>query len=177
MPIWLSTILEIIKITAPALIVFLTVYYLVKTYLDKKYQIEVLKLKQSQQNLTIPMRMQAYERLSLLCERISIPNLVFRLRQEDQSAAMFRISLLLAVQQEFEYNITQQVYVSEQLWQILKISRDNVVSIINAVAEKIDPQAPSKDLANLLLTFSDKQPNSSLETALAAIKKEASIIL
>lgn len=174
---WLSVILEIIKVTIPALIVFLTVYYLLKTYLDKQYQIKLLKFKQKQHKITIPLRLQAYERLSLLCERITIPNLVLRMKQEDQNAAIFRVALLMTIQQEFEYNITQQVYVSDQLWQIIKISRDETVNIINGLAEKVDPKAPSKELAGVLLKYVEAQPSSALDKALIAIKKEASILM
>ncbi|MFQ5447227.1 MAG: hypothetical protein ACE5FF_09850 [Saprospiraceae bacterium] len=177
MPTWLNVVLEIIKITVPALIVFLTVYYLLKTYLDKQYQMKMLEFKQKQKDTTIPLRLQAYERLSLFCERISIPNLVLRLNKEKQNAAAFRLALLLTIQQEFEYNITQQVYVSEQLWQIIKISRDNTVGLIEGIAEQVDPKAPAEELVNHLLKYVETAPSSATDKALAAIKKEATILM
>ena len=87
MPQWLSVILELVKITVPALIVFLTVYYLMKHFLENQYQVKMLECKQNQQNTTIPLRLQAYERLSLFCERISIPSLVLRVRGEGMPAS------------------------------------------------------------------------------------------
>ncbi|MCB0522108.1 MAG: hypothetical protein KDD27_24405 [Saprospiraceae bacterium] len=177
MPVWLSVVLEIIKISVPALIVFFTVYYLLKTYLDKQYQLQTLEFRQKQQNTTIPLRLQAYERLSLFCERISIPNLVLRLREEGQTAAGLRLAMLLTIQQEFEYNVTQQVYVSNQLWQIIKVSRDHTVSVINGIAEEVDPKSPSKKLVTSLLEHADKEEATSLDKALVAIKKEASALM
>ena len=177
MPIWLETILEIIKFTIPALIVFFTVLYLMRTYLEKQYQLRSLEFKQNQLKTTVPLRLQAYERLSLFCERISIPNLVLRCREENQTSAALRLKLLLTIQQEFEYNITQQVYVSGQLWQIIKISRDDTVTIINAIAEKAGSDSPSNTLANGLLEYTSKQEATSLDKALVAIKKEASILM
>lgn len=174
---FLSVVLEIIKISIPALIVFLTVYYVMKTYLDRQYQLRNLEFKQKQQNTTIPLRLQAYERLSLFCERISIPNLVLRLREEGQTVAQLRLKMLLTIQQEFEYNITQQVYVSEQLWQIIKVSRDDTVGVIDAIAGKLDPKGSSLDLSKQLLGYIDSQPFSALDKALQAIKKEAGILL
>ena len=85
--------------------------------------------------------------------------------------------MLLTIQQEFEYNITQQVYVSEQLWQIIKISRDDTVTVIDSIAEGLDPKSSSKELTNRLLGFMENQPVSSLDKALQAIKKEAAILL
>ena len=174
---WLIALLEIIKITVPALVVFITVYYLMKTYLDKQYRLKVLEFKQSQGNTTIPLRLQAYERLSLFCERIAAPSLMLRLREEDQTNAALRMAMLITIQQEFEYNITQQVYVSDPLWQIIKISRDNTVMDINGMYEKVDPKGSSKELATVLLSQSESQSASSLNTALSAIKKEASLLM
>ena len=173
----LNVVLEIIKITIPALIVFLTVYYILKTYLDKQYQLKVLEGRQKNKKTTLPMRLQAYERLSLFCERISIPSLLLRLQEEEQTAAQLRLKLLISIQQEFEYNITQQVYISEQLWQIVKIAREDTMTIISTIAEKTAPGAPSSTLATALLSFVETQPESSLEKALSAIKKEAALLL
>ncbi|MCP3927678.1 MAG: hypothetical protein GY705_01090 [Bacteroidetes bacterium] len=177
MPIWLSVILEIIKITIPALIVFLTVYHLMKQYLNHQQQTKLLELKQSQQKTTLPLRLQAYERLSLLCERIAIPNLVFRLRKEGMTTQNLRIGMMLAIQQEFEHNITQQVYISEQLWQIIKIAREDTVDIINLVAENVDPNAPSGQYSSALFEYLNEKKMTVLDQALLAIKKEAAILM
>ena len=172
-----NVILEIIKISVPALIVFFTVHHLMKSYLDKQYQLKLLENKQKNRGTTIPRRLQAYERLSLFCERISIPSLLLRLKENGQTAAALRLKLLLNIQQEFEYNITQQVYVSEQLWQILKIAREDTMTVINTIAEKVDPKAPADELAASLLAFQNSQEITPLDKALVAIKKEATILM
>lgn len=174
---FIAVVLEIIKITIPALIVFLTVYHLFKQYLEKQYQLKTLEYKQSQTKITIPMKMQAYERLSLFCERISIPSLLLRLRTENQSNAGLRVALLLAIQHEYEHNITQQLYVSNQLWQIIKIARDDSINIINGVAEKVNPQSNSGELAGTLLNYLEQQESLTIDKALLAIKKEVSLLM
>ena len=120
MPIWLATILEIIKVTVPALIVFLTVRSLMQEHQKKEVQLKALDLQKANQSTVLPMKLQAYERLSLFCERIAVPTLLFRLRQDGMSANHLRLQMLLTIQQEYEHNITQQVYVSPQLWEIIK---------------------------------------------------------
>ncbi len=177
MPDWLNVILEIIKITVPALIVFLTVYYLLRTYLDKQYQMRLLDNQQSRQETTLPLRLQAYERFSLFCERISLPNLLFRVRQDGMSAAQLRVSLLLAIQQEFEHNITQQVYVSNQLWEIIKAARDDTINNIEVVAETVDPKADGRELATQIFNLLERREKTGVDQALAAIKKEAALLL
>ncbi len=177
MPTWLAVILEIIKVTVPALIVFFTVYFLVKQYLESQYKIRMLDFKQNQQSATIPLRLQAYERLSLFCERISIPGLVLRLRTEGMSASDLRLAMMIAVQKEFEHNITQQVYVSDKLWQIIKISRDDVINSINLVYNDMEPGTDGKTYSKALFSFLQEQQGVPLDTALVAIKKEASLLM
>ena len=173
----MAVILEIIKTTVPALVVFATVYYLMKQYLDKQHALKALEFRQNVGKTTVPLKLQAYERLSLFCERISVPNLVLRLRSEGQNASLLRVSMLVAIQQEFEHNITQQVYVSDNLWQIIKVARDNTVGIINGVAENIDPKASGEEYANALLHYTNTQEVTALDKALQAIKREAGILL
>ena len=168
---------ELLKITLPALIVVLTVYILLKNYLEKQYQLKTIEYKESQQRITLPMRLQAYERLSLFVERIAIPNLVFRLRAEDSSVTAMRVALMMAVQQEYEHNITQQVYVSKNLWEILRLSRDNVINTVDQIADGLDGNAPADELSARLLQYAGTQQVSMQTKALEAIKKEASILL
>jgi hypothetical protein len=99
------------------------------------------------------------------------------MRQEGMTAAQLRLSLLLAIQQEYEHNITQQVYVSDQLWQIIKIARDDAVNTIDIVSEDIDSKADAKELATELFKFLQKRESTGLDKALVAIKKEASLLL
>lgn len=176
MPQWLSVILEIVKLTIPALIVFLTVNSLLKRYLDSQHRIKLLEYRQNQQQTALPLRFQAYERLSLFCERISLPGLLLRLRQEGMTAAELQMALLLGIQHEYEHNITQQVYVSDQLWQIIKIARDEAVNIITLVAESVDPKADAKELAKEILEVMSRRGPGGLDTALTAIKKEAGLM-
>lgn len=177
MPIWLSTLLEIVKITVPALIVFLTVYHLMKKYVEGQQQLKMLELRKQQQEATLPIRLQAYERLSLLCERMSIPNLLLRVRREGMTASELRLALLLAIQQEYEHNITQQVYVSQQLWEIIKIARDDAVNTVSLVAEKVGSGASAREFSEVLVNFLSKRESTGPDKALEAIKKEAGLLL
>ncbi|MEM9920890.1 MAG: hypothetical protein AAF990_22515 [Bacteroidota bacterium] len=177
MPIWLSTILEIIKVTVPALIVFLTVYYLLKQFMEGQYKVRMLEFKQNQQKTTIPLRLQAYERLSLFCERINIPGLVLRLRSEGMTAAQLRLTMMIAIQKEFEHNITQQVYVSDNLWKIIKIARDDVLNIINLIYNDTDPSQDAHEFGKAMFAFLESRDVIPLDKALEAIKKEAALLM
>ena len=173
----METFLEIVKITIPALVVFFSVYFIMKKYLDQQYQLQLLDFKRDRKNTTTPLKLQAYERLSLFCERISIPNLVLRIKTKGASSAALRVSLLMAVQQEFEHNISQQIYISDQLWEIVKLARNESIELINSVAEKVDPKGDSDELAQALIAVCNSMNKSATQTALMAIRQEAALMI
>ncbi len=177
MPIWVETILEIIKITVPALIVFLTIYYLMKQYNEQQYQLKMLEFKQKQQDKTLPLRLQAYERLSMFCERISLSNLVFRMRQENMTAKDLKIAMILAIQQEFEHNLSQQVYVSNDLWQIINIAKNETMAIINLLANGLAADAGSSELSQAIFKYLDEKEIGAIDQAKVAIKKEIGVLM
>jgi hypothetical protein len=165
-------LLDILKFTLPSLIVGVIIYVLFKNFFEFQLKIKALEGKQGDRKITVPLRLQAYERLSLFCERISIPNLVMRLRTQESSAQSLRYALLIAIQQEFEHNVSQQVYVSTELWQVIKLSKENMLGIVNEVAQSIAKEANNEVLIDALFQFlTDKQ--SPTDVALAAIRQEA----
>lgn len=169
--------LEILKVTIPALIVFLTVYFLFKKYIEGQLKLKAMELKEQQAQTGVPLKFQAYERLSLFCERISMPNLLMRLPAGDMNNAQYQVALLLAIQQEYEHNITQQVYVSAQLWSIIKAAKDDAVNFVSIVADKVDAKGPAEEIKNALITLNNQRAANGPDTALLAIKKEASVFL
>lgn len=177
MPEWLSVLLEIVKLTVPALIVFLTVRALLKEYLGKQYDLRLLEQQKERRQQTIPMKLQAYERLSLLCERINLPSLLVRVRQEGMSARELHLVMLSTIQQEYEHNITQQIYVSEKLWDIIQIARDDAVQMLSLTLESTGPEATGREFGKTLLELIQKRGPSALDKAQLAIKKEAAIVL
>ena len=148
------------------------IYSLTKQYFNNRHQTRLIDLQQQRAQPTLPLRLQACERLILLCERISIPNLISRLRTEGASVNDLRLAMLIAIQQEFEHNITQQLYVSENLWNIIILSRNNTADIVNMVAQKLDGQVDSSLLINDLFQFLGEQSSDSITKAQAAIRQE-----
>jgi hypothetical protein len=169
-----EVLLDIIKVTVPALIVYFTVKTLFGQFLQQQLQKQQSTQKLKQQEMVLPLRLQAYERLSLFCERISPAIMLLRFRPDGLSVAELQVALLLNIQQEYEHNVTQQVYVSEQLWQILKIARDDSVSMIAMGAENLDPKADARLLVDNIFALLDHRGGATgLDTALQAIKTEA----
>lgn len=127
---------------------------------------------------SVPLRLQAYERLVLLTERISLPNLVTRLNQPGISAVEMKMILNEHIRQEFDYNSTQQLYVSQVCWDAVRNLKEQNIMLVNQVAAGLPPQASSADLNKKLLEVVLSQPNAALhESVLQALNFEAKKIM
>ena len=120
-------------------------------------------------------RLQACERLTLMTERINVSNLLLRLpAPADVSAKEYTARLLLTIREEYEYNVTQQIYVSDALWSVLLQARDNVSQLIVRAAEGADTAA---QVANRLRYMAGNQPQDAIALAQAALRREATGVL
>lgn len=127
---------------------------------------------------TRPLQLQAYERLVMLAERIAIPNLVSRVNQPGLKAKEMQLLLLESIKQEFEYNATQQIYVSPVAWEAIKNLKDQNMLIINQVATSLPPEASGNDLNRMLLDFIITQKKGALHgIVLEALNYEAKKIV
>jgi len=113
---------------------------------------------------TRPLQLQAYERLVLLCERISLPSLISRMSQPGLSAREMQMFLIEAIKQEYEYNISQQVYVSTIAWDAVRNLRDQNMLIINQIASILPAEARASDLNKQLLEVLMNQQDKVLHT-------------
>lgn len=174
---WWQIVLEIIKVTTPALIVFLTVYYLMKEYFNKEYNLRLIDRKQEMRGTTLPLRLQAYERLVLFCERIKVENLINRLQGGSAlSPELVKSAMVVAIQQEFEHNLSQQVYVTASLWKIIKLAKDQTITNISQMADAAPETSTAHDFKLALLTQASTV-ESPLDIALAAIRKETEVLI
>ena len=173
----MQTILEIIKYTLPGLIVFAAVYYILRQYLSSQYELKRLEIKSNYTHQAIPIKLQAYERLLLFCDRISIPSLLLRLKSKEMNADQLKTAMIISVQKEYEHNMAQQLYTSHKLWEILTLVKNDIISIISDAGSSVGPQASSQDLSAALMNQLRTQKKSPEHVGIQAIKEEAKIIL
>ena len=124
------------------------------------------------------LQLQAYERLVLLAERIGIPGLVSRLNQPGISARDMHLLLLDTIRQEYDYNATQQVYVSKDAWEAIKNLKEQNLLIINQVAATLPDHAAGSDLSKRLLEYTMTQRKGDMHSVvLEALNFEAKKIM
>lgn len=121
-----------------------------------------------------PLQLQAYERLVMLSERIALPNLISRVNQPGLSAKEMQVVLLESIKQEYEYNLTQQIYVSPVAWEAVKNLKEQTMLVVNQVAGALPPETTGHDLNKILLEVMMKQQKGQLHAiVLEALNYEA----
>lgn len=126
---------------------------------------------------SITMRLQAFERLTIFLERINPYSLVVRLNSTGESATELQYELIQTVRQEFEHNVSQQIYVSPEAWELVKNAKEEIIQIINNVANSLPLTASSLDLSQALMSVMIDQGETVSSKAIDVIKKEANIYL
>jgi hypothetical protein len=171
----MATFLDILKYILPSLVVLATMIYLVKSYLKLEENKKELQVKLETLNATLPVRMQAYERLVLLLERLQPAGLLLRINQPGMNATSMHTALLQAIRDEFDHNLSQQLYVSSQAWDLVKKSREESNQLINTAASQVSPDATSAELAQQILVRDIDSLNSTTDQAIEFLKKEARV--
>lgn len=167
-----TKIIEILAYTLPSLITGSVAYYLFNLYFKEQQNTRRWLLQKDAQKDALPLRLQAYERMTLFLERISLTKLLVRISPISTDKMDYGNLIIDHIEQEFEHNLTQQIYMSDECWSIITTAKNATIQMIRKtiITEEIkDADALRNVLLNDLL---DKQSPSN--TALAYIKNEVS---
>jgi hypothetical protein len=164
--------LEILKYVIPSLVVFLTVYYIIHSYFEDMEKKRQQKAALKNRKLITPLRLQAYERVILFLERISPESLIMRISQTGMTNKQFQTEMLISIRAEFEHNLSQQLYLSNEAWEMVKGARANTVKIINLAADKVSGDGPYHQLSTLMLEIVMETEKTPSTMAIDFLKKE-----
>ena len=165
--------LEILKYTIPAFIVFISVFFIMKKFMDNEYRKLLFELKRSNQKLTTPIRLQAYERAILFLERISMDTLVRRVLKPSMSAKQLEIELIRAIRGEYEHNLSQQLYMSNDAWEGIKVATEEIIKVVHVSATQLKKgQTSAIDLSKLIFGVWGQIEKSPVHVAIDNLKKE-----
>jgi hypothetical protein len=174
----LTAILDILKYTIPALVVLIATSVIVKRFLVSELQRKQLALLQETVSVTMPLRLQAYERLTIFAERVHPRYLIPRLYETGMPVAALRHALITAINAEFEHNLSQQIYVSRQVWQTVVQMKEQELALIHQIAEQLPPESPATELHRRIIDYLMSSEND-LPTRIAIdiIAEEAKTVL
>jgi hypothetical protein len=162
---------DILKIILPAGIVFITAYYLVKKFLDEDINKKNLELKLKTKSTTLPIRLQAFERITLFLERINPNSMIMRANRKLPSS-IIQAELLKIVRSEFEHNLAQQIYMKKKTWDAVVKAKEETIKLINITSTKVKPESSGMEFAQTLLALTSQLKSLPSAEPLALIKKE-----
>ncbi|MGA9271789.1 MAG: hypothetical protein WBV45_14300 [Lutimonas sp.] len=133
-----NKIFEVLAFTLPAIVTGLVAMYFFKTQASSDEKRRNFQIRKEGQKIALPLRLQAYERLTLFLERISPSKLLLRVKPTGKDTQAYAQKLIGVIEQEFEHNLAQQIYVSETAWKAVKTSKSVMVKIIRSAADNED---------------------------------------
>lgn len=168
----MNALIEFIKILVPASVVLYAAYLLVRSFIQKEIEMKKLEVRSRSIETVLPNRMQAYERMALFLERISPQNLLVRLTAPGLPAREFHQLLLSEIRNEYNHNVSQQVYMSEDVWNLIRNAKEDLIVSINDSASEMNMESTSLDLSKKIFEKSVNKPIDPIAHALSELKKE-----
>lgn len=167
-----TKILEILAYTIPSVITGCTAYYLFALYFNDQQNNRKWTLQKDAQNNSLPIRLQAFERMTLFLERSSLTNVISRISPISENKADYASFVIAHIEQEFEHNLAQQIYISNDCWNVILTAKNATIQIVRKASTN-ENCADAQQLREFVLNeFMEKQTPSA--TALEYIKKEVS---
>ena len=168
----MDVLIEYGKILIPATVVLYAVYLMVRSFINKEIELKKLEIRTRSIETILPNRLQAYERMCLFLERISPPNMLLRLNNPGYSAREFHKLLLDELRNEYNHNVSQQIYMSEDVWNMIKNAKEDLTILINEASSQLTDTATSLDLSRKIFELTLEKKVEPISHALSELKKE-----
>ncbi|MFM9837491.1 MAG: hypothetical protein ACKVOQ_04460 [Cyclobacteriaceae bacterium] len=168
----MNALIELGKILIPASIVLYAVYLIVRSFIQREIDLKKLEVRTRSIETILPARLQAYERMALFLERISPQNLLIRLNNPGYTARDFQKILLDEIRNEYNHNVSQQVYMSEQVWDQVKNAKEDLIILINEASSRVTIDSSSLDLSKKIFEMVMDKKVDPIGHALSELKKE-----
>ena len=168
----MDALIEFGKILIPSALVLYAVYLTVRSFITKEIELKKLEVRTRSIETILPARLQAYERMTLFLERIAPQNLLIRLNSPGFTAREFQRVLLDEIRNEYNHNVSQQVYMSEEVWNQVRNAKEDLVMVINDAVSALRAEATSIELSKKIFeTIMAKQVDL-IGMALSELRKE-----
>lgn len=162
-----------VSLTLLVIGIILTVLVLLfNKWLRYKERSWAFELKRDNNKALASLRITAYERITIMLERLAPQALVMRLSSGASSAGYLQMDLMKAIREEFEHNVSLQMYVSPECWLRVERARDEVSELIKVAYTKVRPDSPAVDLSRAILFLENEVGNGGLKDALKGVRLE-----
>lgn len=174
MAIWI----QLLQIVLPSLLTAAVIFFVIREFFKAEEKRREMDLKKHLTPQVLPMKIQAYERMTIFLERLNPNALVLRINKHNMTNKQLHHALIQAIKQEYEHNLSQQLFISNGAWELIKTAKEETIQLINIAYSKTKPDGSSNELSltiiNLAQSIHKKLPH---EIALEFLKKEATQFL
>jgi len=168
----MTVVSELLTLLIPAGLVLYGMYLTIRAMIDRELKQQRQEIRSRTTETLTPIRLQAYERMTLFLERITPNNLLLRLGNAAPTALDLQQLLLREVREEYTHNLAQQLYMSQETWELITAALNEVVALINQSAAEVAPDAPALDLSKRILDRVIQTNAQPVAPALRAVKTE-----
>jgi hypothetical protein len=165
-----TNIIEILAYTIPSIITGAVAYFLFDSHFKDQQNTRRWLLQKDHQAATLPLRLQAYERMTLFMERINPSQLMVRIVPLSENKNDYHNFVIAQIEQEFEHNLSQQIYISEKCWSIIVTAKNATIQMMR-LADKNENIKDADGLRQAVISDLLEKPSPS-SAALAFIKNE-----
>ena len=166
-------LLESIAYILPAAVTGVVAYYMFNGFIKHQNSEKKLALLAQKRKESLPVKLQAYERMILFCERINPIKMLVRVRPISDITDDYVQLLIANIEQEFEHNLVQQIYLSNETWLSVVAAKNAIINKLKQVAE--NSNSANELRKNVLMEYSKVLPPT--ETAIGFIKNEVKKLL
>jgi hypothetical protein len=168
----MAILIDILKYTLPAIVVIIATYLVIKQLYNENEKQRRYEFLRTTAQLITPARLQAYERLTLFLERMIPDNMVMRQPCVNLTATELQSRLLGVIRNEYEHNISQQLYVGNDVWIMVKNAKESMLQLVNSSAANLPAGSSGIALAQLIIDTYNTAEETTLDIALDLLKKE-----
>lgn len=169
--------IEVLKYAIPSLVVLLATWLVMHKLFKNEEQKRLWELKKLSQKEISPIRMRAYERLSLLLERTTPEHMLVDMNLAEMSVTQVQQRLMQVLRMEYDHNLSQQIYVSDEVWDLIVAAKEQMVAFVNSIAQQLPPGSSALDYAKVLITAYTSNGETANDRALHALKDEARTLI
>lgn len=153
-------------------IAFMAVYYILKTDIQRFFNLKTIEINKEARTHLLPLRLQAHERLIIFTDRINPANLLVRLHQQGIGLSVLQAGVLNEVRSEYQHNITQQLYVDSITWNVVRKLKDDTIAMINNAVQGLPADANGIELSKAILQHMASIDENPYDLTIELIKKD-----
>lgn len=170
----MNILLQVVVFTVPTIVVGTVAYLIINKMLKAENMRRNHEIHKMNAKTLVPAKLQACERMALFLERVSPESLLMRQNLKNTNALQLQTVLLQQIRQEWEHNLSQQLYISSDTWIVLKNAKESIIQLINTCAAEAQMNFTTMDFAKLILETYHTVQSSPIDVAMSMLKKEIS---